>query len=98
MGIGREGNRIPRIFPKKNIYGKYSNGDTIEEGSGVLSVSLFSDGDPLLNICLTPAPTTILRREIEISESHVHFPATVLPPSVHRDPLPKHRYVRFFTG
>jgi hypothetical protein len=98
MGIGREGNRIPRIFPKKNIYGKYSNVDTIEEGSGVLSVSLFSDGDPLLNICLTPAPTTIFRREIEISESHVHFPATVLPPSVHRDPLPKHRYVRFFTG
>jgi hypothetical protein len=98
MGIGREGNRIPCIFPKKNIYGKYSNVDTIEDGSGVLSVILFSDGDPLLNICLTPAPTTILRREIEISESHVHFPATVLPPSVHRDPLPKHRYVRFFTG
>ncbi len=58
---------------------------------------LFSDGDPLLNICLTPAPTTILRREMEMSVSRVHFQATVLPPMVHRDPLHKHRYVRFFT-
>lgn len=60
MGIAREGNRIPRIFPKKNIFGKYSIVGTIEEGSGILSVRPFSDGDPLLNICLTPAPTTIL--------------------------------------
>jgi hypothetical protein len=49
MVIGREGNRIPHTFPK-NINGKYSIVDKIEGGSGVLSVSLFSDGDSLLNI------------------------------------------------